>query len=174
MNYRHSLTALLIAASCCTLQAQRAGDDYTHCILNPGFEESFTFNGNISSGAHTIDTSTGWIFEYDTNGGWLEFQTAAPAAEPVAEGSLMLSFWNGAINLVNLYQTITGLPAGCYTLSAYLRVASGAQDVYQQHVYVETPDSAYRSPYVTEKGSGVNWEQVTTPIFFVDSSDDAP
>ncbi|MBR5147948.1 MAG: hypothetical protein IKV15_01975 [Bacteroidaceae bacterium] len=172
MNYRHSLTALLIAASCCTLQAQRAGDDYTHCILNPGFEESFTFNGNISSGAHTIDTSTGWIFEYDTNGGWLEFQTAAPAAEPVAEGSLMLSFWNGAINLVDLYQTITGLPAGCYTLSAYLRVASGAQDVYQQHVYVETPDSAYRSPYVTEKGSGVNWEQVTTPIFFVDSSDD--
>lgn len=172
MNYRHLLSALLVAASCCTLQAQRAGDDYTYCILNPGFEEPFQFNGSISSGAHTIDTSTGWIFDYDTNGGWLEFQTAAPAAEPVAEGDLMLSFWNGAINAVDLYQTITGLPAGCYTLSAYLRVASGAHDVHQQHIYVETPDSVYSSPYVTTKGSGVNWEQLTTPIFFVDSPED--
>ncbi len=172
MSYKHALTTLLLATGICTLQAQRAGDDYTHCILNPGFEEEFYFSNSIGAGADTIDTSTGWIFEYDTNGGWLEFQTSNPTDEPTAEGDFLLGFWNGAINSVDLYQTITGLPAGCYTLSAYLRVASGAQDVYRQHVYVEVSDTVYQSPYVTEKGSGKNWELLTTPIFAVNSPDD--
>lgn len=81
--------------------------DYTLRITNPGFE-----TGN----------SNGWVWTGATGYVWLGPNTDGDATK---NGSYINGIWNAYIGDVEFSQTITGLPAGVYQVSALMTVSTG-------------------------------------------------
>ena len=154
--------------------AQNPNDSYTDYLENPGFEESFNVaKGRDGQGEEEIG---GWTFTWQLQG-WCNFLTATNE-EQAKEGSSFLDCWSANVSSMDLHQTITGLPAGLYELSAFVRLsgADGVADkITNQHVYAIANNKEYISSSITEAGLGdayEAWEKLTTKVIVFDESDE--
>ncbi|MCR5131723.1 MAG: hypothetical protein K6C10_09735 [Prevotella sp.] len=116
------------------------GVDVTDIIKNPGFEDLSAQNNRESSGSENPPAgwnlylngeqqitapSLGWCAINngdDISGYGVYDEDGNPVTVQYVEGSHLWGIWNGNIPEVELSQTITGLPAGTYVLSANVMV----------------------------------------------------
>ena len=101
-----------------------AQTDVTSKINNPSFE---TDNGP-SSGADRIAIPTGWNLEFQVEGWKDGFVTGKGVG---VDGNQAYNFWAGTIKSFDLYQSLTEMPKGKYTLAAQIKT----DKVNNQHLY---------------------------------------
>lgn len=102
------ITIFFISSLLCSIIKINAQTDYTNRIINPSFE----------TGDYTGWTWTGRA----TSGGWTTVNTDGDASK---DGSYIAGYWNSSIGDVECSQTITGLPAGYYKVTALATVSTG-------------------------------------------------
>ena len=117
--------------------------DLTSYIKNPGFE------GNCSSNDKTINVPEGWSMA-NTVSGWLDGKKTNSKPTPV-EGASQYNLWAGSITKTDLYQEISSLPEGEYSLSA--SVYSGVNEATDQHLYATIGEATSVSPNYSTDGS---------------------
>ncbi len=110
--------------------------DMTEFLNNPSFELG----------------TTGWSVSKTTTG-WESFATWSD--RPAHEGSQFVSLAYGGITSIDLYQNVSGLPAGSYTLKGALRNTEGVGALTTQHIYAQTAAGTYDSDMLTQV-SGTN------------------
>ena len=134
-----------------TAQAKREGEpiegqsfDMTDLLANPSFELG----------------TTGWTLDKQASG-WESFGTWGD--RPAVDGSSFVSVVYERISRLDLYQTLTGLPAGIYTAEASLRNTDGTHCLSDQHIYATVGDVTYTSaPLTTVSGTNNNdWTRLT-------------
>ncbi|MBR1755448.1 MAG: tyrosine-protein phosphatase [Bacteroidaceae bacterium] len=79
------------------------GTDYTSLIINAGFE---------------LGNTVGWSFEHAGSDMGAFSTTNDTYLYSGTEGAYLFNTWTKGISTLDLYQTVSGLPAGYYTLSA--------------------------------------------------------
>lgn len=99
---KHILLVLTVLTYSCWLNAQT---DMTNKITNPSFE-----SGSL----------TGWTWTGTTGYAWLGPNTDGDATK---NGSFICGIWNGGIGDAECSQTITGLSAGYYQITALATVS---------------------------------------------------
>ena len=111
---------VLLTVICCFsfLFKANAQTSYTNKITNPGFE-----TGN----------ATGWTWTGATGYTWLGPNTDGDATK---EGTYINGVWNASIGDAECSQTITGLPAGNYKVTALATVSTGR--LTNQRLFVTT------------------------------------
>ncbi len=76
--------------------------------------------------------------------------------------------WSNNFTSLDLYQNISGLPEGLYTVSALSVCGEG--NITDQHVYAETATHLVKSPVKTDDvWSSEHWEEQTTETIYVGS-----
>jgi len=115
----------------------------TNLITNPGFE---------TNGGYTNQPS-GWNVWYSESTPYYTIKTEAGYAY---SGDYKLTFWNDSDYSCSIYQTITGLENGTYSLSAWI-MSNGGQNTCQ--IYAKN----YGGSEVNAKVpvSDINWNKVT-------------
>ncbi len=146
MKQQKLFAAIAVATSCCLsgLQAQsnnfslekansQSYIDATSYILNPSFQagNGGTFEGVNQPGNTNVPAN--WTLKANTT--WID---SAPNRDNPHNGDVCWNIWSGTVNELDLHQTIT-LPAGKYSLSAYLRTEKDEQAV-NQRVYAQIGD----------------------------------
>ena len=136
-----SIIAVLNAAlqECIQSDVINEGDNLTEYIQNPSFEDLSAQGGNNSDGA--VAPPAGWeLFLNDAQvftaaevaaavGAWCAINSGDqlsdvydaegnPATSQYTDGEHLWGIWSAAVPVVELSQTIKGLPAGQYTLTA--------------------------------------------------------
>jgi hypothetical protein len=101
--------------------AQNNATDYTSVILNPGFETGDGIGWEYNEGSDTKITL------YEGNN----------FAFTGAEGNFVFNTWGGSTELY-IRQTIPGLPAGTYQLSAVLTGSNGADIILSANDFSKT------------------------------------
>lgn len=90
----------------CVIFNLNAQTSYTAKITNPGFETG---------------TATGWTWSGATGYAWLGPNTDGDATK---EGTYINGLWNASIGDAECSQTVTGLPAGNYKVTALVTVST--------------------------------------------------
>lgn len=114
-------TELQEAYTACKLTAQPIEGnniEMTEFIVNPSFESG----------------TTGWSLDAVATG-WSDMSTWND--RPAAEGSYFISVVRENITSLDLYQELSNLPAGRYTLNASLRNTDGSSYLTDQHIYAQ-------------------------------------
>lgn len=112
--------------------------DMTEFLTNPSFENK----------------TTGWSVTKQVSG-WESFDTWSD--RPAADGTFFVSLCYQNITSIDLHQTISGLPAGTYTLEASLRNTDGADFLTDQRIYAEADGVLSESDQLTQvSGTGNN------------------
>ncbi|MCD8318337.1 MAG: hypothetical protein LUC45_05655 [Paraprevotella sp.] len=105
--------------------------DMTEFLINPSFEEQ----------------TTGWSLSKQTSG-WEAFGTWND--RPAADGLNFVSVSCENITSLDLYQTVSGLPAGFYRLEGALRNTDGRDFLSDQHLYAQTAEGTYESGLLSD------------------------
>lgn len=105
--------------------------DMTEFLVNPSFEYEL-------QGWQQSNVTSGWA----GTGTWSD--------RPAHEGSSFASFAFEKITSVDVYQTVSGLPAGTYSLKAALRNTGGKSYLTDQHVYATTAAGTVDSTPLTD------------------------
>lgn len=112
--------------------------DMTEFLTNPSFENK----------------TTGWSVTKQVSG-WESFDTWSD--RPAADGTFFVSLCYQNITSIDLHQTVSGLPAGTYTLEASLRNTDGANFLTDQRIYAEADGVLSESDQLTQvSGTGNN------------------
>ena len=112
--------------------------DMTEFLTNPSFENK----------------TTGWSVTKQVSG-WESFDTWSD--RPAADGTFFVSLCYQNITSIDLHQTVSGLPAGTYTLEASLRNTDGADFLTDQRIYAEADGVLSESDQLTQvSGTGNN------------------
>lgn len=130
--------------------------DLSLLIQSPSFRTATSLND-----ATATLTSTGWATANVTNGG--DYRTSFNQLKTC------FNSWSTSFTSMDLYQNITGLPAGIYTVSCY--AIAQPYDLNDQHAYVGSSLTRAVSPNMTTatwydattspSGSG-EWENMVT------------
>ncbi len=139
--------------------------DYTSVMSDPSFEaDEQQYWIYYTNGVGTLQMG-GWMLDYDVNdGNYVNFSTRNVLSNPV--DGYYVDVWAGLLNSLDMYQTVRGLPAGLYRVSAQLRTTL----LSDQHVYAQVDGVAYDSPGLSGAAVGEeteNWEKLTTAEFIV-------
>lgn len=139
--------------------------DYTSVMSDPSFEaDEQQYWIYYTNGVGTLQMG-GWMLDYDVNdGNYVNFSTRNVLSNPV--DGYYVDVWAGLLNSLDMYQTVRGLPAGLYRVSAQLRTTL----LSDQHVYAQVDGVAYDSPGLSGAAVGEeteNWEKLTTTEFIV-------
>ena len=110
--------------------------DMTEFLNNPSFE-----NG-----------TTGWSVSKKTSG-WASYDTWSD--RPAADGTYFVSLCYQNITSIDLYQSVSGLPAGTYTVEASLRNTDGDDYLTDQRIYAQAGGVLGESECLTQV-SGTN------------------
>ena len=105
--------------------------DMTEFLANPSFESG----------------TTGWSLDKQTTG-WESFGTWND--RPAHEGAYCVSVAYEGITSLDLYQTVSGLSAGVYSVQGALRNTDGADCLTDQHVYAQTSGGTFNSEPLAE------------------------
>ena len=105
--------------------------DMTEFLANPSFESG----------------TTGWSLDKQTTG-WESFGTWND--RPAHEGAYCVSVAYESIMSLDLYQTVSGLSAGVYSVQGALRNTDGADCLTDQHVYAQTSGGTFNSEPLAE------------------------
>lgn len=117
--------------------------------------------GQIAN-ANFSDGDEGWTVCNMGNGG--DFRAA------FVEGKTCYNSWSNDFTSMDIHQTVTGLPAGLYAVTA--KSLCGEGNINDQHVYAETPKHHVTSPVKRDDvWSGDHWEQQTTATIYVAEGD---
>lgn len=135
--------SLLKQVETAKLEAQPAPGtcfDMTSFLVNPSFEQK----------------TSGWSTDNEVSG-WAAFDTWTD--RPADDGSAFVSLCYQNITSIDLYQTISGLPAGVYTLEGALRNTDGLSAISNQHLYAEVNGKEYVSEALQQVGgeNNNNW-----------------
>lgn len=103
----------------------------TEFLVNPSFEYEL-------QGWQQSNVTSGWA----GTGTWSD--------RPAHEGSSFASFAFEKITSVDVYQTVSGLPAGTYSMKAALRNTGGKSYITDQHVYATTAAGTVESTPLTD------------------------
>ena len=103
----------------------------TEFLANPSFESG----------------TTGWSLDKQTTG-WESFGTWND--RPAHEGAYCVSVAYESIMSLDLYQTVSGLSAGVYSVQGALRNTDGADCLTDQHVYAQTSGGTFNSEPLAE------------------------
>lgn len=125
--------------------------DLTFFVQTPSFR---------AAGQENISTATlssaGWATANVTNGG--DYRTS------FSQDKTCYNSWSSSFTSMDLYQNITGLPAGIYSVSCY--AMAQPYDLNDQHAYVGSSLTRATSPNMTtatwiDAGAG-EWEKMVT------------
>lgn len=98
--------------------------------------------------------TTGWSVTKQVSG-WESFDTWSD--RPAADGTFFVSLCYQNITSIDLHQSVSGLPAGTYTLEASLRNTAGANFLTDQRIYAEADGVLSESDQLTQvSGTGNN------------------
>jgi hypothetical protein len=121
---------------------------------------SFRADGQENISTATL-SSTGWATANVTNGG--DYRTG------FNQNNTCYNSWSTSFTSMNLYQNITGMPAGIYTVNCI--AMTQPYDLNDQHAYVSSSLTTAVSPYMqtatwydattSPSGSGI-WEPMAT------------
>lgn len=128
---------------------------YVECKLSAQPEEGmsiemteFITNPSFESG------TTGWELFQDGSG-WTDMNTWND--RPAVDGTYFISVAQENISQLDLYQELTGLPAGRYSLEVSLRNTDGVEYLTDQHAYAQAGDkTAIDSEPLTNVSGGNN------------------
>ncbi|MBQ8867149.1 MAG: Ig-like domain repeat protein [Bacteroidaceae bacterium] len=116
--------------------------EMTEFLVNPSFENK----------------TTGWSVAKQVSG-WESFDTWSD--RPAVDGTFFVSLCYQDITSIDMYQNISGLQAGTYTIKASLRNTDGADFLTDQRIYAEAGNNLYESDKLTTV-SGDNNNDWTT------------
>jgi hypothetical protein len=110
-----------------------------------------------SATSETSYTSTGWVTS--------NVVSSSDCSARLQGGRACYNSWSNSFTSMNLYQKISGLPNGYYSIKC--EATTDVNAVYDQHAYITTTLGSAESPALTDcdLGSNVWKEQVTSQLY---------
>ena len=147
--------------------------EYTECttdyIVNPSFEDDGRTLTKLAPAGWTVDSPTTWWGVNRSVGGG--------NGDPLAtDGEYIFGVWDDRNNITSeIYQTITNLPKGLYTLTVDIHASSQGNLIRlgNQRLFANDAVAMYRDQlYIT--GDGDDYPMQTLSLRFEQTEDNAP